>query len=100
MTTVAKRGAMPDPLLHPVYGLRALLAPRALLRLGVIGALILAVLLCFAWAGGWLTPHRLDQTRLIDSFEAVNGPHPGFRRNHAKGLCLTGYFDGNGKAAE
>ena len=27
----------------------------------------------------------------------MNGIHPGFRRNHAKGVCVTGYFDSNGK---
>ena len=99
MVTVAE-GAVSDPLLHPVYGLRALLAPRALSRLAVIGALVLAVILCFAWAAGCLAPHRLTQARIIDTFETVNGPHPGFRRNHAKGLCLTGYFDGNGRVAK
>jgi catalase len=27
----------------------------------------------------------------------VNGPHPGFRRNHAKGVCVSGYFESNGR---
>ena len=36
---------------------------------------------------------------MIDRFEAVNGEHPGFRRNHAKGVCLTGSFESNGNAA-
>jgi catalase len=26
----------------------------------------------------------------------VYGPHSGFRRNHAKGVCITGYFESNG----
>jgi catalase len=37
---------------------------------------------------------------MIDAFEANNGPHPGFRRNHAKGLCITGFFDSNGAGAQ
>ncbi|MBN3759806.1 catalase family peroxidase [Burkholderia sp. Ac-20365] len=37
--------------------------------------------------------------QIIDRFEAVSGKHPGFRRNHAKGVCVTGYFDSNGNAA-
>lgn len=34
---------------------------------------------------------------MIDGFEEVNGVHPGFRRNHAKGVCIAGYFDSNGE---
>lgn len=80
------------------YDLKVLFRPRALLRLGLIGAIVLAVIVLFAGSAGWLSPHRLTQTRMIDTFEAANGPHPGFRRNHAKGVCLEGYFDSNGKA--
>jgi catalase len=36
---------------------------------------------------------------MINTFEAVNGLHPGFRRNHAKGVCLTGWFDSSGAGA-
>jgi len=34
---------------------------------------------------------------MVDAFEAVSGPQPGFRRNHAKGLCVSGRFDSNGQ---
>lgn len=33
---------------------------------------------------------------LIDAFEADTGRHPGFRRNHAKGVCISGHFESNG----
>jgi catalase len=33
---------------------------------------------------------------MINTFEQVNALHPGFRRNHAKGVCVTGYFESNG----
>jgi catalase len=36
---------------------------------------------------------------MIDTFQQVNGPHPGFRRNHAKGVGFTGTFVSNGKGA-
>ncbi|HGM5582314.1 TPA: catalase family peroxidase [Pseudomonas putida] len=36
---------------------------------------------------------------VVDAFEAVSGPQPGFRRNHAKGLCISGRFDSNGQGA-
>lgn len=81
------------------YGLAALLESRSLFRLGGIAAGILTIAGSFAWAGGWLDRGWLDQSRIIDRFEAVNGPHAGFRRNHAKGVCLTGWFDSNGAGA-
>src|SRR5205823_6779438 len=31
-----------------------------------------------------------------DGFEQVNGVHPGFRRNHARGVCTSGFFESNG----
>jgi catalase len=27
-----------------------------------------------------------------------NGVHPGFRRNHAKGVCVIGHFESSGEA--
>lgn len=68
--------------------------------LGLIGALLAAVALAFAYVGGWLTPQRLGPARMIQAFEADNGPHPGFRRNHAKGVCVSGFFDSNGAGAQ
>jgi catalase len=62
----------------------------------VIGAVLAAVAVSFGYVGGWLSPHRLSPARMIDALEAANGSHPGFRRNHAKGLCVTGFFDSNG----
>ncbi len=82
------------------YTFSALLAPRALARLGIIGVVLLGVASAFAWTAGWFSPGRLDQARLIDTFEQINGPHPGFRRNHAKGLCFTGWFDSNGAGTQ
>src|SRR5260370_36622218 len=67
-----------------------------LLRLAAIGIVIASVVGAFAYVGGWLSPHRLTPARFIDTFEKVNGIHPGFRRNHAKGVCVTGFFDSNG----
>ncbi|WP_429302549.1 catalase family peroxidase [Paraburkholderia sp. GAS199] len=80
-------------------GRASLSAGAVVVRLGVIGVAVLAVAAAFAYTGGWLSPDRLTQKRVIDAFEATNGPHPGFRRNHAKGVCATGYFDSNGAAS-
>ena len=70
-----------------------------LARLGAIAAVMLCVAGAFAYAGGWLSPGRLTQDRMMAAFEDANGSHPGFRRNHAKGVCVTGWFDSNGQAA-
>jgi catalase len=72
---------------------------RALARYALIGAVLLAVLAAFAYTGGWLSPARVTQSRLMVAFDAANGAHPGFRRNHAKGVCVTGWFESNGNAA-
>lgn len=66
------------------------------LRLGAVVAIVLGVGGTFACLGGWLSPGRLTPSRLVDTFETVNGSHPGFRRNHAKGVSLSGYFEANG----
>src|ERR1700730_18835583 len=44
-----------------------------------------------------LTPHELSPALIINSVEQNNGPHPGFRRVHAKGVCVAGYFESNGR---
>jgi catalase len=70
-----------------------------LLRLGGIGAAMLSMAGAFAYAGGWLSPARLTQDRMMAAFQEANGTHAGFRRNHAKGVCVTGWFESNGQAA-
>ena len=73
--------------------------PRAslIIRLTAIAIVIAGIAGLFAYAGGWLTPNTLSPASMINTFEQVNGPHPGFRRNHAKGVCFGGYFESNGR---
>jgi catalase len=78
---------------------RALTSAATIARLAVIGVVMLIVAVAFASVGGWFSPHRLTQDRMMRAFEELNGPHPGFRRNHAKGLCVSGWFDSSGAAA-
>ncbi|MGO8920716.1 MAG: catalase family peroxidase [Stellaceae bacterium] len=76
------------------------LTPAAMLaRLAAIGAAMLCIAAAFAYTGGWLSPGRLTQIRMMAGFEQANGSHPGFRRNHAKGVCASGWFESNGQAA-
>lgn len=67
------------------------------LRFAAVGAVILGVAGLFLFTGGWLTPHALTPARIADRFEMVNGVHAGFRRNHAKGVCVSGWFESNGE---
>src|SRR5258708_24145291 len=68
-----------------------------LVRLAAIGAAVWVVVGSFTFVAGWLSPGRLTKAGVIDGFEEVNGVHPGFRRNHAKGVCIAGAFDSNGQ---
>jgi catalase len=68
----------------------------AMARLALIGILLVFLLASFAFVAGWLSPGLLTPSRFVDTFEQVNGVHAGFRRNHAKGVCIAGYFDSNG----
>jgi catalase len=65
------------------------------LRWSVVFAVPAALAVLFAWCAGWF-PSRLDAGRIVDAFEATSSPHEGFRRNHAKGVCVTGHFESNG----
>jgi catalase len=67
--------------------------------LGGIGIVLLSVAGVFLYLGGWFTPNALTPARFADVFERVDGIHSGFRRNHAKGVCVSGFFESNGQGA-
>src|SRR5260370_16772697 len=67
-----------------------------LARFSLIGVALAAVAGTFAYLGGWLTPSELTPGRFADAFGQVDGTHPGFRRNHAKGVGVSGFFESNG----
>ena len=67
-----------------------------LARFALIGLALAAVAGSFAYFGGWFSPNDLTPARFTDGFEEVNGVHPGFRRNHAKGVGVSGFFESNG----
>lgn len=52
-----------------------------------------------AYAGGLFSPGVLTSSGIVDTFQQVNGVHPGFRRNHTKGACISGTFASNGAGA-
>ena len=65
------------------------LAGTAIVVLGVAGA--------FLCLGGWFNPEALTPARFADAFERVDGIYSGFRLNHAKGVCISGSFESNGR---
>ena len=67
-----------------------------LARFALIGVALAAVAATFAYLGGWFSPNELTPARFTDGFEEVNGVHSGFRRNHAKGVGVSGFFESNG----
>ncbi len=70
---------------------------RTIASLSLIAFMVGAVGFAFAWAAGWLTPARLSGADVADVLEQHNGEHPGYRRAHAKGTCVVGHFDSNGR---
>jgi catalase len=81
----------------PSEPLRPLSKGALAARFALLGGIVVAVAGAFAYVGGWLTPHALTGARIIDTFEAVNGVQPGFRRNHPKGVGISGFFESNGR---
>ena len=67
--------------------------------LAIIVLAVVVIVIAFCFTAGWLSPSRLTPAKLIDSLAPPGGPAPGFRRNHAKGICFTGVFESSGKAA-
>lgn len=72
---------------------------RSALRWLGVAAAPAALALGFFWAGGWLSPNRVTQNRLMAELHDAGSYGHGFRRAHAKGVCVTGQFDASGAAA-
>lgn len=70
-----------------------------LLKLAVIGAALALFAGAFAYVGGWFGGRGLSGVGMVDALQANAGAQPGFRRNHAKGVCVVGRFTGNGNGA-
>lgn len=74
--------------------------PNQIGRWALIVAAVAGSAAAFGYVGGWLAPDRLSPAKVIDVLQANGGgAHPGFRRNHAKGICVAGYFESNGTLA-
>ncbi len=71
----------------------------ALGSLLLIAVVVAVVAAAFAWTAGFFSPQRLTPDKLVGSLAPPGGAVPGYRRNHAKGICFTGTFESNGAGA-
>jgi catalase len=74
--------------------------PKALGSLALIAIVVGVGAVAFAYTAGWFSPQRLTPAKLVDALAPPNGPALGRRRNHVKGICLTGQFEANGAGSE
>jgi catalase len=95
--------AMADEPSKPVLTFRgATVTRRSLLAgLGAVSAFLAVDLGAVAYANDWVG-RRVALTReaFIEVLRPASGNKPGFRKNHAKGVAVTGYFDATGNGAE
>ncbi|MFD4461229.1 catalase family peroxidase [Nocardia sp. NPDC058480] len=54
----------------------------------------------FLFTESLIGPERLTARRVVDRLQNIHGTHSGFRRNHAKGVAVEGYFESNGNGAQ
>ena len=72
---------------------------KVLLGAAAVGGFLAVDLGSLALARGWVGGERLTPATFIAALRGKDTP-PGFRSNHAKGVVVTGYFDGTGAAGE
>ncbi|MGH8162323.1 MAG: catalase family peroxidase [Gammaproteobacteria bacterium] len=68
------------------------------LRPPVVALLAATVAACTAASGSSVSRQSLA-VRSVNQFQKNGGVFPGYRRNHAQGICVSGYFQSSGKAA-
>jgi catalase len=78
-------------------GALKLAATRHFGRLAGTGVVLLGAAGAFLYLGGWFNPEALTPARFADGFERADGIYSGFRLNHAKGVCVSGSFESNGR---
>ncbi|WP_024803239.1 catalase family peroxidase [Nocardia sp. BMG51109] len=79
----------------PSLNRRTLLGAAAIAGVGIAG------IGGFLFSEDRVGPWRLTARRMVDRLEATaGGRFPGYRRNHAKGVAVSGYFESNGNGTE
>ncbi|MEZ0355932.1 catalase family peroxidase [Mycobacterium sp. SA01] len=85
---------------RPRWGVNTAVNRRSVLvGLGAVGAFLAVDLGAVAYANKWIGSESPRKT-FLDGFLSVYGRHLGFRKNHAKGVVVTGYFESNGNGTQ
>jgi catalase len=66
----------------------------------VVGGFLAVDLGALLYVNNWIGPARLTPQVFLDGFEKVFRRQLGFRKNHAKGVVVEGYFESNGNGRE
>lgn len=81
---------------RPRWGVNTAVNRRSVLvGLGAVGAFLAVDLGAVAYANKWIGSGATRKT-FLDGFLSVYGRQLGFRKNHAKGVVVSGHFDSNG----
>lgn len=67
-----------------------------LIGVGAVTAFLAVDVGAIAYASNLIGGDRFTRQAIIDRFQSVFGTHLGFRRNHAKGVAVSGRFESNG----
>ncbi|MCC5880022.1 MAG: catalase family peroxidase [Idiomarina sp.] len=72
---------------------------KRILPLVIIAAVIAALIALFLYAAGFFGRSHVTAQQFVD-FQEGGSPHAGFRRAHAKGVCVEGDFVASGALSE
>jgi catalase len=84
----------------PSWGYASIRRRNLVLGAAVVGGFLAVDLGALLYVNNWIGPARLTPHVFLEGFEKVFGRQPGFRKNHAKGVVVEGYFDSNGNGRE
>jgi catalase len=85
---------------RPSWGGVSISRRNLILGAAAVGGFLAVDLGALLYVNNWIGPVRLTPQVFLDGFEEVFGRQSGFRRNHAKGVVVEGYFDSNGNGHE
>jgi catalase len=88
------------PQRRPSWGCASIRRRDLVLGAAVVGGFLAVDLGALLYVNNWIGPARLTPQVFLDGFEEVFDRQPGFRKNHAKGVVVEGYFDSNGNGRE
>ncbi|MGH8117069.1 MAG: hypothetical protein ACREPJ_07170, partial [Rhodanobacteraceae bacterium] len=75
--------------------MRTRVSRKQAIRISLSMAIALSIAILVASAAGKSpAPPHPTALQIVNQFQKNDGAFPGYRRNHAKGVCIGGYFEG------